>query len=70
MAALTGAASNERRNQRPARPRRSICVLPFANMSGEAEQDYFSDGISEDIITDLSQGVVAVGDRPQHRLPV
>jgi adenylate cyclase len=32
----------------------SICVLPFANMSGETEQEYFSDGISEDIITDLS----------------
>jgi adenylate cyclase len=32
----------------------SICVLPFANMSGELEQEYFSDGISEDIITDLS----------------
>jgi adenylate cyclase len=32
----------------------SICVLPFTNMSGEAEQEYFSDGISEDIITDLS----------------
>src|SRR5579863_4190462 len=35
--------------------RASICVLPFANMSGEAEQEYFSDGISEDIITDLSK---------------
>jgi len=33
----------------------SICVLPFANMSGDAEQEYFSDGISEDIITDLSR---------------
>ncbi|HET7316702.1 MAG TPA: TIR domain-containing protein [Sphingomicrobium sp.] len=33
----------------------SICVLPFANMSGEPEQEYFSDGISEDIITDLSK---------------
>ena len=33
----------------------SVCVLPFANMSGEAEQEYFSDGISEDIITDLSK---------------
>ena len=32
----------------------SICVLPFVNMSGEAEQEYFSDGISEDITTDLS----------------
>jgi TolB-like protein/class 3 adenylate cyclase len=33
---------------------RSIAVLPFENMSGSAEQEYFSDGISEDIITDLS----------------
>ena len=33
----------------------SICVLPFANMSGDAEQEYFSDGISEDITTDLSK---------------
>ena len=32
-----------------------ICVLPFANMSGDAEQEYFSDGISEDIITDLNK---------------
>ena len=34
---------------------RSICVLPFANMSGDTEQEYFSDGISEDITTDLSK---------------
>ena len=33
----------------------SIAVLPFQNMSGDAEQEYFSDGISEDIITDLSK---------------
>ena len=32
-----------------------ICVLPFSNMSGDAEQEYFSDGISEDVITDLSK---------------
>ena len=37
------------------RRQRSICVLPFANMSGDAEQEYFSDGISEDITTDLSK---------------
>ncbi len=33
----------------------TICVLPFANMSGDQEQEYFSDGITEDIITDLSK---------------
>ena len=33
----------------------AICVLPFANMSGDPEQAYFSDGITEDIITDLSK---------------
>ena len=32
----------------------SIAVIPFANMSGDSEQDYFVDGITEDIITNLS----------------
>jgi len=39
----------------PSPPRVGICVLPFANMSGDQEQEYFSDGITEDIITDLSK---------------
>ena len=42
---------------RPARPlpqKPSIAVLPFANMSGDAEQEYFSDGITDEIITNLS----------------
>ena len=37
----------------PSKP--SIAVLPFQNMSGDAEQDYFADGIVEDIITELAR---------------
>ena len=35
--------------------RPSIAVLPFDNFSGDPEQEYFADGISEDIITALSK---------------
>ena len=50
------AGHSETREHKAEQPRKlSICVLPFANMSGDAEQEYFSDGISEDIITDLSK---------------
>jgi adenylate cyclase len=37
----------------PAKP--SIAVLPFSNMSGDGEQEYFADGMAEDIITGLSR---------------
>ena len=44
------------RGAAPAIPNKlSVCVLPFANMSDDPQQEYFSDGISEDIITDLSK---------------
>jgi adenylate cyclase len=44
--------------------RLTIAVLPFNNMSGDLEQEYFSDGITEDIITDLSKvGALAVTAR-------
>ena len=38
-----------------AAPRLSIVVLPFANMSGDPEQQYFADGITEDLTTELSR---------------
>ena len=55
VAALAGQPPAVRDERKEPRTNRSICVLPFANMSGEAEQEYFSDGISEDITTDLSK---------------
>jgi adenylate cyclase len=53
----SGAQQEKRSAAETAKPhaKTSICVLPLVNMSGEPEQEYFSDGISEDIITDLSK---------------
>jgi adenylate cyclase len=47
----------------PAAPRNSIAVLAFDNMTGDAGRQHFCDGISEDIITDLSKisGIAVVG---------
>lgn len=39
----------------PVREKPSIAVLPFENMSGDTEQEYFSDGMAEDLITDISK---------------
>jgi adenylate cyclase len=39
----------------PSPPRLSLVVLPFANMSGDAEQEYFVDGLTEDLTTELSR---------------
>ena len=51
-----GAMKSDQPEPMPAPPDKpSIAVLAFNNMSGDPEQEYFSDGISEDIITDLSK---------------
>ncbi len=52
---VSGAVPPVREPNRAAAVKPSIVVLPFANMSGDQEQEYFSDGITEDIITDLSK---------------
>jgi TolB-like protein len=49
----TGYVTCNARLTLPAKP--SIAVLPFDNMSGDSEQTYFSDGITEDIISELSR---------------
>ena len=55
VATLAGRSGESEPSPKPRRQKTSICVLPFQNMSGDAEQEYFSDGISEDITTDLSR---------------
>ncbi len=46
----------------------SIAVLPFQNMSGDPEQEYFADGMVEEIITALVAHPLAVRDRAQFDL--
>ena len=41
--------------EKPGPPRLSLVVLPFANMSGDPEQEYFVDGVTESLTTDLSR---------------
>src|SRR5262245_63927085 len=52
-APATVAASDKTAFLLPDKP--SIAVLPFTNMSGDSEQDYFADGMAEEIITALSR---------------
>ena len=47
-------------------PRLSIVVLPFSNLSGDPSQDYFADGITEDLTTDLSRTRRKLRDLPEH----
>ena len=47
--------TEKRRKQKPKAPRLSIVVLPFDSLSDDPKQGYFADGITEDLITDLSR---------------
>ena len=53
--ALSGKPPESGAPHDPLSQRASIAVLPFKNLSGDSEQEYFSDGITNDIITDLSR---------------
>jgi TolB-like protein/class 3 adenylate cyclase len=53
--APVSAAAPDLRSGLPLPDKPSIAVLPFSNMSGDPEQEYFSDGITEDIITELAR---------------
>jgi TolB-like protein/class 3 adenylate cyclase len=52
---LTGTGAVRGNLESPAPTKPSIAVLPFANMSGDPEQEFFVDGLTEDIITSLSR---------------
>lgn len=59
----SAAHSSDRLPSQPSTPRLSIVVLPFANLSGDPEQDYFVDGVTESLTTDLSRirGSLVIG---------
>ncbi|ANL10284.1 adenylate cyclase 3 [Rhizobium sp. N113] len=51
----TGQTGSEHKAELPVPDKPSIAVLPFANLSGDADHQYFCDGVTDDIITDLSK---------------
>jgi adenylate cyclase len=53
--AIQSGSAVSQRQVLPLPDKPSIAVLPFQNMSGDSEQDYFADGMVEDIITALSR---------------
>ena len=55
LAAELRSAAPARRPPPPVSRSRSVAVLPFVNLGGEAEHDYFADGITEDVIANLSK---------------
>jgi TolB-like protein/class 3 adenylate cyclase/Tfp pilus assembly protein PilF len=52
---VSGTQKGGTRPNSPSAPRLSIVVLPFANIGGDPEQDYFVDGVTESLTTDLSR---------------
>jgi adenylate cyclase len=59
-----GPVAREQQAAPPLPSKPSIVVLPFVNMSGDADQEFFADGLTEDILTELSRL-----PRPLHHLP-
>jgi TolB-like protein/class 3 adenylate cyclase/Flp pilus assembly protein TadD len=55
VSAARHSSSTEPHHVRPLSGKPSIAVLPFQNMSGDREQEYFADGIAEDVLTTLSK---------------
>ena len=45
--------------------RPTVAVLPFANISGDKDEDYFIDGLTEDLVTELARGPAPHGQVPQ-----